>query len=97
MGLVGRLVGGEPRIAINPHDGFVGWSDVARRKTHELHVHRRHQFDHRAADLTLKNLFARLKPRAPVVALELAQEIECGGRETGKLILHEFFSCFLSR
>ena len=75
MGLVGRLVRAEARIAINPEDRALGLGDILGRELSQLRVDRAHQLQHRRFHVLLEKMLARLKPLAAVVALQTPEEL----------------------
>ncbi len=88
---IGRLVFGKTRVAINAVHRLLRRRDITRRKARQLFVDARDQLQHRELDQRFILLLARIEPLAPVVALELAQESEGVGGETGESGFHRFW------
>jgi len=74
--LIGGLVAGKTRIAVDPVDGLgrLGGHMVGREAAQVL-VEQGDQFDHRRMDVGLKDLLAQGKPVAAVVFLQPRKKV----------------------
>src|ERR1700680_349384 len=66
---VGRLVRAEPRVPIDAEERLCRIGYVLGRKTSQLCVKRRYQFEHGCFDMLLEKVLAWLEPFPAIVAL----------------------------
>ena len=76
MGLIGRFIGAEARVAIDPVHRFLRIRNVVGSEFRELRVDRLHHAEHRRSHDSVEQFFARLEPFAAVVARQVAQKFE---------------------
>ncbi len=76
MGLVGTLVSGKARVAIDAEEALGRGADVVRREVGQRGVDLLDEREHGGLELTLVDGLARLEPVAVVVAREPAQKFE---------------------
>src|SRR5262249_40933962 len=77
--LVRRLVVGKARIAINAEDRSLRIRNVTWGKARKSRIQLLYQLQHGDLDQRFISLLPRLKPLAPIVALQIAEEGESVG------------------
>src|SRR4051812_1957963 len=85
VGLVRRLVAGEPYVAMDAEERALRVADDLRRDAREPHVHLFHERGERRAHLRLVRRAVLLEPLAIVVAAQRAEEGQRGGSKAGEL------------
>src|SRR5437588_1921926 len=73
--LVRCLVAAETRVPIDSEERLFRIGDKGWRELYQLGVDGRHKFQHRIFGMLLKQMLARLKPLAAIVAFQLPEEL----------------------
>src|SRR6185503_12199074 len=97
VGLVRRLVVGEPRIAVDAIHRDLGARHQLRREPAEVVRQPLDDCGHRLANMSFVVVAVRVEPLAPVVALQGAQEPERLGAESRRGGSHRYFCARNSR
>src|SRR5713226_6508390 len=73
--LVRRLVAAETRVPIDPEERLFRIGYKGGRELDQLGVEVCYQLQHRLLNVLVEQMFARLKPLAPIVAFQLLEEL----------------------
>ena len=84
MGLVGQLVLGKARVAVDSEERALGVAGEREASERSLPREVSDEAAERPQEFVVVNLLARLEPVALVVALEIAEEVEAFGAEAGE-------------
>src|SRR5579859_680365 len=97
LGFVRRLVGAKASVAVDAKDRVLRFGGMVGRELYQFYIDSTHQLQHRRFHMLVEQVFARLKPLAPIVPLQGAEELDHLLWETCKRSRHDTLPYNLTR